>query len=243
MTENNNSSWRVLVEPTIGKAKDLLEQKRFENYFQSGFKGYLYRIVHKQSGSKQEIVQELRGDLEVIFDNLDELFLSQKEKEDIFRKLGLYGSQIDVGVIDSKKVFKELWRIIKVIPPRASRDFALFEANLSKGLNALEQYQEINRIVSYHLGSGGSVLYLHISSGITLSKVKIAGYILRGMRELAKVVDGDKKIRTVKGVSTDLVGHYGDKLEKMGFSISRQRDAAWIDRDKFLERFLKNEKG
>jgi hypothetical protein len=238
MTENNNSSWRVLVEPTIGKAEDLLEQKRFENYFQSGFKNYLHSIIRKQSGSKQEIVQELREDWEVIFDNLDELFLSQEERRDIFQKLDLYDSQIDVGVIDSKKVFKELWRIIKVIPLRASRDFTLFETNLSKGLNVLGQYNEINRIVSYHLGDEGRVLYLHISSGITLPKRQVARYILGGMRELARIVRDNSDVKRVKGASVNLVRRYADKLEKMGFNISRHGDVAWIGRDKFLEYFL-----
>jgi len=238
MTENNNSSWRVLVEPMIGKAEDLLEQKRFENYFQSGFKNYLHSIICKQSGSKQEIVQELRGDLEVIFDDLDELFLSQEERRDIFRKLDLYGFQTDVGVIDSRKVFKELWRIIKVISLWASRDFTLFETNLSKGLNVLGQYNEINRIVSYHLGDRGRVLYLHISSGITLPKMQVARYILRGMRELARIVRDNSDVKRVKGVSVNLVRRYADKLEKMGFNISRHGDVAWIGRDKFLEYFL-----
>jgi hypothetical protein len=72
--------------------------------------------------------------------------------------------------------------------------------------------------------------------------MEVARYILRGMRELARVVRDNSDVKRVKGVSVNLVRQYADKLEKMGFSISRHGDVAWIGRDKFLEYFL-NDKG
>ena len=210
-------------------------------------------IESKQGGEERELSYEAaKRKINVLFDSYE---TGQERIDDLIEQIGNFDfldnrNQLKTELercadIKWKKEFIE--RVFAIIKPII--DLSLDRPELFPEGGSSKEFVRINELISYE--RKGNICYIHI---IPEGKVEQGlSEFMSGMKNLAKVVDGDRNIETIEATSW-IVAKHPRLLEKFGFTvdgeISKEVRAvhfpgdksmiskAHISRNDFLKKYL-----
>lgn len=230
--------------------KATIESPRKQEEYEEG-ESELYKQVRVGLGTicdkfekPEERIAEIMKKVEPFFKHIDKNILSEEKIEEIRKNLDAC-----IFIKDKKE---SLDVIMKALKPAidVKRDNAYkYEEAQYRAMNESNDFIEINRLLSY--GKSGPTIHIHAPAGRTVDN-KITLY-REGMKRLAEIINNDPEIKEVTATSPLVAEHQG-LFTRSGFSIEdvpeeakkehfsgeeREIKAAIIDREKFLEKFLR----
>ena len=222
-------------------ANTIAENDDFYKRVRSQFESY-----YNGSTDPNERTKAIIERIDPFLQYMDRSVLSEDTVDEIKMKLQ------ECGKIDDKSRFLDaVMVVLRPILNLREMHKKQFEDAQARAMNESGGFIEINRVLSY--GKSGPIIHFHAPAGETVDN-KLTLY-RSGMKRLAEIVNEDPSVKEIIATSP-LVAEHERLFSRAGFTLEEvseefkeehfpgeERDVkkAWISREDFLKRFLKED--
>ena len=240
----------------------LFEQNNIENFGDSSDESTLFKI-NNSDRKKEKAYQEVKNRLGFVFDQFNsgqERIDNVKSKISVISRYFLTAEQQKNVELELEKCFeiqnkqKFIDNVFKIIKPIISLKFEKpeeFDEIRRDDFKKRTGFVEVNKLLSYEINN--EILHIHIPPNESTSLQEKYSLFIKGMKELAKIVDNNKSITKIVGISW-IIAKHPKILKRCGFTVDGPIDAeikrrdfgndevdvwgAHMSREEFLKKYL-----